>query len=787
MGAERGQQPGTGGNRANFLLPTVQRPSKTATFSGAGDRLHTGLANMGGTRTRTRVQSGSTNRPSIRQQQNQGQGSSRAASATSSRASTSSVGSRASSFSSPSSSFTALQSASDAPTKPMTLARRQDRLKIRDTTTKITGKREGDIRQVFRTFDVNRDGTLNREELKNGLNRFNFGLSDIDIERLMLTLDKDGSNSVSYDEFIKVLNNYTPLGEYTQGKADNAILVAAPWEKLHVDGAQLEAWDKNLFPAPPYVSNNAKGNTPEQEAADNRTLHLVSNRFYQAASRIRNVFRKLDVDRDGVVDKREFITGVDKLGLSIPLEELERFFDIIEDGSGVIDYVQFLACFDGEEPAPRIPPPVRGVQAVVSQLDLEPEEVAEVMTSPQTSILRERLYSQSYPASQVFRRFDTNGDGYLGLQEFTQLCKTLSPGTTVRDAACLLADIDPTHDGYLSYEEFASHLANDRPPHPRSGSTLPPPPMDTTYRSMYGGTINRLGNSCIPHGPGKPPVNHPIVSQIFERTNRARTEAQVPALEGLWNSLESAAAAGVGGYAEGKPGARALQAARQSMGSSRPSTAPEGRSDGGRGEGHLRMERSDGGCLDSQRKPDETHLRSVGSARSRGTWAARSTFGYGPVLGPAPGAAGAQPTGMSLEPDWKDARSELARNSARYSPFKPTASVVKPQRGTAQAWNPKTHYDPRPGVGGKERSTTVQERAARERQRVQTNARYSVPHSKVSARKHADQTAAEARDTANVNSKSMQRRRFAERTYLYDKCGVAEGDRQSAVFFMRKN
>ena len=779
MGAERGQHPGSSTSRTNFLLPTVQRPSKTAAFAG-GDRLHQGMANLGGTRTRARVQSGSTNRPSLRQQE-----SSRASSATSSRASTPSVGHRTSppntgnrghTSSRRSSSTSSAWSASETPNKPMSITQREDRLKLRDSTTKIIGKREGDIRQTFRTFDENRDGTLNKAELRNGLNRFNFGLSDNDIDRLMLLLDRDGSDSVSYDEFIKVLNNYTPLGEYTLGKVENAIQVAAPWEKLHVTQDHLKAWAKQLFPPPPYVSNNAKGETAEQQAADIRTMHLVSNRFYQGASRIRNVFRKLDVDRDGVVNKHEFITGVEKLGLSIPNAELERFFDLIQDGSGVIDYVQFLACFDGEEPAPRIPPPVRGQQAVVSQLDLEPEEVADVMSSPQTAILRERLYSLSYPASQVFRRYDLNGDGYLGLPEFTKLCKTLVPGSTERDAACMLADINPAHDGYLSYEEFSSHLANDRPPHPRSGSAVPPPPLDTTYRSMAGGTTNKLGESCMPHGPGKPPVNHRIVGEIFERTNRARTEARAPALEGLWNSLEAAAAARVGGYAEGKPGAKALNA---SLGSSRPSTAPEGRPG-------LRLEQSDGATIGSQRQPDENHLRKIGSARSRGTWAARSTFGYGAILGPAPGAPDGPPTGMALEPEWKSAHSELARNSTRYSPFKKTSSLTKPMPGTSQAWSPETHYAPRPGVGGVERSTTVDERAAREMQRNRTAARCGATHAMLAARKQADQASAEVREQAKITSKSDQRRRFAERTYLYDRCGVTESDRQSATFFMRK-
>eukprot|EP00951_Prasinocladus_malaysianus_P046553 scaffold646833_cov41-Prasinocladus_malaysianus.AAC.1 len=149
-------------------------------------------------------------------------------------------------------------------------------------------------------------------------------------------------------------------------------------------------------------------------------MNLISNRFYQSASRIRDVFRKLDVDKNGVVDREEFCNGVARLGMAIPSEQVERFFEHIDtDGTGAIDYVEFLRRFE-EEPEPvKPPPPPRDGVPVSVKSGLTLKDIDKVARSDKAAMLRERIHATSHhPAAQVFRKYDRNCDGLLGPDEF---------------------------------------------------------------------------------------------------------------------------------------------------------------------------------------------------------------------------------------------------------------------------------------------------------------------------------------------------------------------------------
>ena len=655
--------------------------------------------------------------------------------------------------------------------------------------------------QLFRSFDENRDGTLNFKELKQGLKRYNFNLTDLDIQRLASLLDADQGDSVSYDEFMKVLNDYRPLGEMTQGKTEQALQVAAPWEPLEVPNKNLKVWDKNVHPTAPYLQKGTKEGTVAMKHADARTVRLVSSRFYQAASRIRHVFRKLDMDKNGVVDRKEFLYGVKQLGLGIPEDQVARFFDLIDTdagGHGHIDYVEFLKRFDGEAPDPKLPAPDRAGPALVTKLDLSPEEVEDFSSGSKCRELRERFYSQCYPAHTVFRRFDTDSDGHMSLEEFGEACRKLLPGVTDREAACFMASIDPATDGYMSLPQFTACLGSARPPHPREAHKSAALDGDTTYKSMQGGTKTMLGDSCLPHGPGEPPLNYPTVASIYARVNATRTEARAPALEQLWRSLSAAADSETGGFAPNKPGARTLRrqaeqrmavataaGARQAAAAaSRPCTAPEG-SVRSSGSGHASPLVSGERSLGSTRTSSARDMKSTTGGSKRETWNSRTLFGFGP----SPGAPGGKATGLSLDPKWERAGTEFRRNFTKIDPYSHSPSTkhtIVPVPDCPSAWDPATHYNARPGVGGMQKSTIVNERRQQAVARSRAQARCQISSTFLSARKAEDAAAVERRDAGRLQARADGKRRMAERLYLYDKCGVSETDRISNTYFMRK-
>ena len=63
-----------------------------------------------------------------------------------------------------------------------------------------------ELASMFRAFDVNNDGTISRQEFKDGfvkLNKvFNMMLTEEQIELLMKAIDRNGDGELSYNEFL---------------------------------------------------------------------------------------------------------------------------------------------------------------------------------------------------------------------------------------------------------------------------------------------------------------------------------------------------------------------------------------------------------------------------------------------------------------------------------------------------------------------------------------------------------------------------------------------------------
>jgi Ca2+-binding EF-hand superfamily protein len=58
------------------------------------------------------------------------------------------------------------------------------------------------LTETFKALDVNGDGTLSKEEIKNGYKKNNKAITNEELEFLVATVDSNKNNAINYKEFM---------------------------------------------------------------------------------------------------------------------------------------------------------------------------------------------------------------------------------------------------------------------------------------------------------------------------------------------------------------------------------------------------------------------------------------------------------------------------------------------------------------------------------------------------------------------------------------------------------
>ena len=58
------------------------------------------------------------------------------------------------------------------------------------------------LKDIFNTLDLNKDGTLTLDEMKEGIEKLKKDNIDIDIEGIFKSIDTDHSGKIDYTEFL---------------------------------------------------------------------------------------------------------------------------------------------------------------------------------------------------------------------------------------------------------------------------------------------------------------------------------------------------------------------------------------------------------------------------------------------------------------------------------------------------------------------------------------------------------------------------------------------------------
>ncbi|CAN7119149.1 unnamed protein product [Brassica rapa subsp. narinosa] len=215
--------------------------------------------------------------------------------------------------------------------------------------------------------------------------------------------------SAGAKDLVKKMLKYDPKDRLTASEVLNH-----PWIKE--DG---EASDKPL--------DNAVLSRMKQFRAMNKLKKMALNVIAENLSEeeiigLKEMFKALDTDKNGIVTLEELRTGLPKLGNKISEAEIKQLMEAADmDGDGSIDYLEFIS-------------------ATMHMNRIERED---------------HLYT-------AFQYFDKDNSGYITMEELEQAMKKYNMGDD-KSIKEIIAEVDTDRDGKINYEEFVAMMKKGNP------------------------------------------------------------------------------------------------------------------------------------------------------------------------------------------------------------------------------------------------------------------------------------------------------------------------------------
>ena len=185
------------------------------------------------------------------------------------------------------------------------------------------------LKDTFRRFDEDKDGTVSRSEFKKALKLMNLDLPEKVLNGLLDALDRDGSGTVEYSEFAAMLKAKDCMGEY------NPFLL----ERTYYDGSDLPDCTGKF--------RNKKLTAKDVNSAYD-LHHLISHLFYKRYRNPREMFRDVDDNSNGAISSEEFSDKIKQIAPHVKCSpaDIDNMIDVFQmSNAGQLTYTDFVDHF----------------------------------------------------------------------------------------------------------------------------------------------------------------------------------------------------------------------------------------------------------------------------------------------------------------------------------------------------------------------------------------------------------------------------------------------------------
>ena len=297
-----------------------------------------------------------------------------------------------------------------------------------------------DAKAAFRRFDVNGDGAMDKDEMKQMMSSAaGKTISSGEVDALFKKGDIDGDGQIDMQEFIKLMfpTSADALAKL-QSKFKSINDIKSAFRKCDSDGDGHISLDElksmmSGFSGAEVNAVFALGDKDQSGGIDfcefiammipnsGCILRKISSHF-NSINEVMDGFNKIDANGDGAISRQEL-----KTGLKLNDTELDTVFalgDIDQDGEISLSEFVRLMCPAAESGLTKFRNSFRNIQEIVA----------------------------------AFKRFDSNCDGALSQQEFVNGMKSSHINLSTAEVKAIFTLADVNQDGEINFIEFVSAL-----------------------------------------------------------------------------------------------------------------------------------------------------------------------------------------------------------------------------------------------------------------------------------------------------------------------------------------